>query len=95
MHDLVHGLFLLDDNPRIDHYFPPRIVASCAAGILDQEPSRGVQILDVLDDLPGYHFLFLPFGSVESRLPGPDDITEVLIAGMSSDGEAAAKKDIL
>jgi hypothetical protein len=95
MHDLVHGLFLLDDNPRLGHYFIRRIVASSAAGILDQEPSRGVQILDVLDDLPGYHSLFLLFRSVESRIPGSDDVTELLIAGMISNGEAAAKKDIL
>jgi len=55
----------------------------------------GIRIPDLLEDLPGYHFLFRLFRSVERRLPGPDAVTEALISGVAGNGEAAAKKNIL
>ena len=94
MHDLVHCLFRLDDNPHPVKYFhlsSPIIFAAFLVGNLDQEPSRGVQILDLLDGLHGYNSLFLLSCSDKRRLLGPDDVPKVPIAQVGADGEAAAK----
>lgn len=91
MHDLVNGLIRLNNHPRPVQQVrppppPPSSALLCWLGSSIKNRPGGSAFRISSEDLPGYHFLFRLFRSVERRLPGV--VTEDLISGVAGNGEA-------